>query len=154
MSNKHVTKTEVSQGAGWPFLPALQMEFNQLLDRFDGLRAEVGSRLVPAIDMSETDDAVEVTAEVPGLSPDEIDVSIVDDRLVLKGGHDEKREESGKDWRMVERRSGSFRRVVPLGFSPDSEGMKAKLADGVLHLTITKPSDAKTKARKVKIEAA
>ncbi|MEM8822608.1 MAG: Hsp20/alpha crystallin family protein [Pseudomonadota bacterium] len=140
--------------AGWPFFPNLQSELSQFFDRFDGLRPEREGRLLPAIDMSETDEAVEIAAEVPGLSADEIDAAIVNGCLVIKGGHDEKREESGKDWHMVERRTGQFRRVVPLGFTPDEDDMQAKLSDGVLRLTISKPSEVRATSRKIKIDQA
>lgn len=139
---------------GWPFLPSLQSEFADLMDRFDGLRAEIGPRLVPAIDMSETDEAVEIVAEVPGLTADEIDASIVQDRLVLKGGHEEETREEGKDWHTVERRSGLFRRVIPLGFVPKADGMNAKLENGVLRLTIAKPSEVKETSHRIAIDAA
>ncbi|WP_298432435.1 Hsp20/alpha crystallin family protein [uncultured Jannaschia sp.] len=142
------------QFSSWPFLPSLQSEVADLMDRFDGLRAEIGPRLVPAIDMSETDEAVEIVAEVPGLTADQIDASIVQDRLVLKGGREEEKEESGKDWHTIERRSGAFRRVIPLGFVPAPDGMTAKLSNGVLRLRIAKPSEVKETAHKIAIDAA
>lgn len=139
---------------GWPFLPSLQNEVGDLMDRFEGLRAEIVPRLVPAIDVSETDEAVEIVAEVPGMTADQIDASIVQDRLVLKGETEAETEESGKDWHTVERRSGSFRRVIPLGFVPDKGGMEAKLANGVLRLKIAKPSEVKETSHKIAIDAA
>ncbi len=153
MSKKHHTDALPARMGGWPFLTPFQFDLNPFMDRLGDLRADFMPPSFPAVDMSETDDAVEITAEVPGVSADEIDASIVEDSLLLRGGHDEKREEEGKDWHMVERRSGRFRRVIPLGFKPDKDGFSAKLSDGILRISVAKPKAPASKPHKIAIDA-
>ena len=68
--------------------------------------------LMPVHDVAETDDAIEVTTEMPGLKPEDIDVLISGETLILTGRKSDMREEKGKDWHQIERRFGNFRRHV------------------------------------------
>ena len=142
-----------------PFFQSMQREMNEFLDRFH-LRPvaptseffeAIGTAGFPAIDVAETDDAVEITAEIPGVKEDDIDISIVRDVLTIKGEKSSDHEEKDKDYHVVERHFGSFRRQLPLGFSPDEGAVKASFTDGVLRLKITKPADTKSAVQKIKI---
>ncbi len=151
MSNKQLAESR-AEVAGWPFLQAFQTEMNHLFERFNGgLGRDL--QLSPAIDVAETDDAVEVTVEVPGVGKDDLDVSVANDTLIIKGEKSDLREDKDKDWRIVERRYGSFRRHVPLGFTPGDDKVDATFANGVLTLKIDKPKGAKQHTRKVEIKA-
>lgn len=140
-----------------PFFEQLQQEMEHLLDRFRGYPTVASTflsdRLTPVIDMAETEDAVEVTAEIPGVGSDDLDVSLNGDLLVIKGEKSDERTEEDKNYHMHERSYGSFRRQIPLGFTPAEDAIDAKFADGVLKLKIAKPADAKTKNRKIAINA-
>jgi HSP20 family protein len=92
----------------------------------------------PAINVAETKDAFEVTAELPGVDEKDIDVSLDGDRLVISG---EKKAESSteeKDWHVEERSLGSFYRSISLPFEPANGALDAYFDKGVLHLTIKK----------------
>jgi HSP20 family protein len=92
----------------------------------------------PAINVAETKDAFEVTAELPGVDEKDIDVSLDGDRLVISG---EKKAESTteeKDWHVEERSLGSFYRSISLPFEPENGALDAYFDKGVLHLTIKK----------------
>lgn len=96
---------------------------------------------LPALDAKETDDEVRITLELPGLEEKDVEVSLRDDVLTIKG---EKRSESkggekGAQW--VERRYGSFRRAIPLPMDVDAEKVKAHFKSGVL--TIVAPRTGK-----------
>ena len=140
-----------------PFFEQLQQEMEHLFDRFRGYPPVAGTifgdRLTPAIDMSETDDAVEVTAEIPGVASDDLDVSVNGDVLVIRGEKSDERTEEKKDYHLHERSYGSFRRQIPLRFTPADDAIDAKFKDGVLKLTIAKPAEAKAKNRKIAINA-
>lgn len=142
-----------------PFFEQLQQEMERLFDRFRGYPPVAasslgfGAALHPAIDVTETDDSVEVTAEIPGVGSDDIDVSLSGDVLVIKGEKSEERKEDESNYHMHERRFGSFRRQIPLGFTPADDAIKGDFADGVLKVSITKPAEAKTKSRKIAINA-
>lgn len=142
-----------------PFLQSLHREIDRVFDRFrdeddpseDGLFAIGRRRVMPALDISESDDSVEVTAELPGVSAEDLDVSITDGVLVLQGEKRIDREETDKDFQLVERRYGRFRRSVPLGFAPEDGKVDADFTDGVLKLRIEKPATAAKKTQKVQI---
>ncbi len=141
-------------------LQSLQKEMNQMLDRlrgypgmYTGDLAERGQNgLFPAIDVAESDEAIEITADVPGVKEDDLDVSISDQVLVLKGEKSSDHEEKERDYHLVERSYGSFRRQIPLGFTPADGAVKAKFSDGVLSLHIAKPPETKATVQKVEIK--
>lgn len=149
--DKQVSQTSPKLGE-WPFLQTFQSEMNRLFDRFNGSDHWPSAQVVPAIDLAETDKAVEVTVDVPGVSQQDLDVSIAHDSLIIKGKKSDEREEGDKDWHVVERSFGSFRRAIPLGFTPDDEAVDAKYENGVLSLRIEKPTDADKNARKIEIK--
>ena len=144
-----------------PFFEQLQHEMEQLFDRFRGYppvagalpRLGLGNSALPAIDMAETEDAVEITADIPGVGADDLDVSLNGDVLIIKGEKSDERSEEDKNYRMTERSYGSFRRQVPLGFTPADDAIDGHFADGVLKVTIRKPDEAKTPNRKIAIKA-
>lgn len=154
MPKKHLTDPR-SEVTVWPFLQSFQTEMNNLFERFNGgLAGALGRDLpmMPAIDVAETDDAIEISAEIPGVAREDLDVSVANDTLVIKGQKSKTREDSDKDWRLVERHYGSFRRHVPLGFTPEDGKVDARFEDGVLKLRIEKPKDAAAQARKIEIK--
>ncbi len=144
-----------------PFFEQLQQEMERLFDRFRGYptvsgqgpMASFGEGLNPAIDVAETDDAIEVTAEIPGVGSDDIDVSLNGDLLVIKGEKSDEHTQEDKNYHLHERSYGSFRRQIPLGFTPADDAIEGKFADGVLRLSIAKPAEAKTTSRKITINA-
>jgi len=96
----------------------------------------------PPINVAETKDAFEVTAELPGVDEKDIKVSLDENQLVISG---EKRAESTKeekDWHVEERSYGSFYRSMSLPFEPEDGAVEAHFDKGVLHLTIKKPAKA------------
>jgi HSP20 family protein len=96
----------------------------------------------PAINVAETRDAFEVTAELPGVDEKDIKVSLDDNQLVISG---EKKAESAKEeknWHVEERSYGSFYRSMSLPFEPEDGAVDARFDKGVLHLTIKKPAQA------------
>jgi HSP20 family protein len=108
---------------------------------------------LPSIDVSETRDAVEITAELPGVDEKDVRISIEGNRLVLEG---EKKAESvreEKDRTVTERSYGSFRRSVPLSFEPGEADISARFEKGVLTIGIPKPASMKPFRREIPISA-
>jgi HSP20 family protein len=151
MSKKNKLPDVSRDPASWPLFQSFQTELNRLFDRFNTTPFAMDHQAMPALDIAETDGAVEITAELPGVKPEDLDISITDETLILKGQKSDTREKSGKDWHHVERSFGSFRRHVPLGFAPRDGKVDAKFESGVLTLRITKPAEAAKAARKIKI---
>lgn len=136
---------------GWPLIQSVQSELNRVFDRFNAGPFGADPGLLPAIDVAETEEAVEITAEIPGVTPEDLDVSISNETLILKGKKSDRREESARNWRLVERSFGSFARHVPLGFAPKDGKVDVSFQGGVLTLRIAKPADAAAVTRKIDI---
>ncbi len=109
-------------------------------------------RWTPVIDIAEGDEDVIVRAELPGIDPKDLDVSISGNQLVLTGEKKESAEDEGKDFYHSEARYGVFRRSVPLPEDIDCEDVDAKFVNGVLTLRLKKSQPATPKRIKVKIE--
>ena len=105
----------------------------------------------PALDVVDTEDAFLVRATLPGLTPEDIEVSVEDDVLTIKAEHSEEREESDEHFLLRERRSGSYRRTVRLPVGVDGENVSAEIKDGVLTLTLPKREEHKPKQIEVKV---
>ncbi len=111
----------------------------------------VGAK-APAIDVAETADAIEVTAELPGVEDKDIKLSLDGNRLTISGEKNEEAERDEKDWHVEERSHGSFFRSMSLPFSPEVGAIEAHLDKGVLHVSVKKPPEAVTSAKTIEIK--
>ena len=132
------------------------MTLRQAMDRLfeDSFVRPVGLSSVSAadvaIDLKETDTDVVVKAELPGVEPDEVDVSIMEGVLVIKGEHKEEKEEKEANYYSRELRYGSFSRSINLPAAINAEKAEAVFENGILTLTLPKTEEAKPKQIKVK----
>jgi HSP20 family protein len=141
------------QRADHPLL-TFQQEMNRLFDDFFGRSAlepfgglgEGAGLFNPRVDVAETDKGVVVSAELPGLDDEDIDVSLSQGVLTISGEKKQENEKKGRNYYHVERSYGSFQRSVPLPSEVDAGKVDAVFRKGVL--TITLPKIAKAKARK------
>lgn len=104
----------------------------------------------PSVDVAETDTDIVVKADVPGVSKDDIDITVDNNQLIISGEKRQEIEEKEKDYYHMERRYGSFRRVFGLPSTADTDKITAGYENGVLTVTIAKTEVAK--GRKVEIE--
>jgi HSP20 family protein len=93
---------------------------------------------LPSIDVSETDKQIHVRAELPGIEPKDVDVSVSEDRLVISGEKKCEKEESGEGWTHRESHYGSFSRAIPLPEAVDPAKVTARYDKGVLAIELTK----------------
>lgn len=130
----------------------LRDEMEDLFGRFfpDG-HADGVQVVRPSLDLSETDSAVQVRMDVPGMKAEDINIEVSGSTLRVSGERKDEKEEKGKTWHRVERRYGSFARTVTLPCAVKENQAKAEYADGVLTLSIPKAEEAKT--RHIKVEA-
>jgi len=105
----------------------------------------------PSSEAASTDDAYEVSVELPGVSEDEITVEVHDGRLTVTGEKRDSREEKGKDYYFSERVYGSFRRAFRLPIDADEESISASHKDGVLTIRIAKHAPSKPEPKKIKV---
>lgn len=110
--------------------------------------------LSPKIDVAESKDAIEVTAELPGVDEKDIDVTLTNGMLTVRGEKKTERDEQDKDknWHVVERSYGSFSRAIPLPFDPDPAKVEAKFDNGVLRIHLPKPLEVASKQQKIEIK--
>jgi len=134
---------------------AMQKEINRVFEDFSrgSLSTFSGSEVSPRIDIAETDGAVEVTAELPGIDEKDVEVVLRDDVLTIKGEKKSEKEEKKKDYHLVERSYGSFARSIRLPFEADSEAVKANFAKGVLKVSVAKPAEVKEKTVKIPVRS-
>jgi HSP20 family protein len=112
--------------------------------------------LSPNIDVAESKDAIEVTAELPGVDEKDLDVTLANEVLTIRGEKRTERDEEDKDknWHVVERSFGSFTRAIPLPFDPDATKVEAKFDKGVLRIRLPKPGEVAKKQQKIEIKKA
>jgi HSP20 family protein len=138
-------------------LLSIRDEVNRLFDNFfTGLperrRGLLEGEWAPSVDIAETDNDVVVTAELPGVKQDDVDITITDDVLTLKGEKKEEKEVKEKNYHRIERSYGSFQRSVSLPAGVQADKAKATYKDGVLHITVPKAEEAKPKQIKIDVE--
>jgi len=135
-------------------LSSLRDEMNDLLNRFwSNTNEPFGlAEWTPALDVSESDDAVLVHAEIPGIDPKEIEISVVGDTLTLRGEKKDETEQKGRNYHRVERRYGAFTRSLALPASVDPDKVEATARQGVLAIRLPKREEAK--ARRIEIKGA
>jgi HSP20 family protein len=128
-------------------LDTLRSEINRLFDSpFLGLeRSDVFNTWAPAVDLYEDKDNLVVTAELPGLKKEEIDISLHDGNLVIAGERKVDKQFGEKETQRAERFYGRFQRTIALPKAVDGGGVKAAYKDGVLTVTLPKSPEAKPK---------
>lgn len=140
-----------------PFV-ALRSEMDRLFDSFlrrpfDLDWPAFGSETwAPALDVAENDKEMTVRAELPGIDPKELDVTVANNQLILSGEKKESSEKKEKGYYHSETRYGSFRRVVPLPDGVDTEHVDAQFSNGVLTLTMPKSEAAVGKKIEVQVK--
>ncbi len=102
-------------------------------------------------DLSETDDALEITAELPGIDEKDVELVLADGMLTLKGEKRAEKETKEKEYHLSERRFGAFTRSMRLPESVDPDKIKASFDKGVLKVIVPKRAEAKAKKRKIAI---
>jgi len=137
-------------------LPALSFreEMNRLFDDFFSgglLTFPARGEWAPALDVSETDTKVTVKAEVPGMDPKDIDVSVTGDTLTIRGEKKKESETKDQNYYRMERRYGSFQRVVALPAAVDPSKVTAEYKNGVLAVTMDKKEHTKSRNIQIKV---
>ncbi|HEV8004256.1 MAG TPA: Hsp20/alpha crystallin family protein [Planctomycetaceae bacterium] len=109
----------------------------------------------PKVDIAETSDAVHVTADLPGLAENEIDVTLTDGHLVIRGEKRSEKEEQDetKNYHRIERSYGSFHRSIALPAEVDDQKVDASFKNGVLTVVLPKVATAST-GKKIEVKKA
>lgn len=129
---------------------SMQREFDTVLGRFFQPERNGSTRLAPyGVDVREDGDHIYVEAELPGFKKEEVDITMENQQLTIAAERRENAEETKGDYLLNERRYTRFLRSFTLPPTVDEQSVNAKLADGVLTITLTKREE--TKPRKVAV---
>ncbi len=134
---------------------SMQREINSLFDSF--FRGSVeDSGLVttawnPAVDITEHDSTFVVKVELPGVSRDDVRITIQDSMLTIRGEKKQEKETKGANVHRTERSYGAFQRSFSLPSSVKADAIEAKYSDGVLTINLPKAEEAKRKEIEVKV---
>lgn len=131
----------------------LEKDIRSMWDRFPSMLGEAREwAFRPTTDMTREDGNLVVTAELPGIDPDEdIEITIENDVLVIKGEKSEEKEIGEEDHYLRERHYGSFERRLPLPEGVDPESIEATYDKGVLTVTVPMPEVSVEKKRSIPI---
>jgi HSP20 family protein len=148
----------LSRSRRTPAAPSLMDPFrfiDSLLSDVVGARpGDGGGDLLaqPRMNIEDRGNEIRVTAELPGVSESDVEVTLDDDMLIIAG---EKRQEEEVDeggMRLVERAFGRFRRAIQLPFAPDPSHVEAQFRDGVLTITAPKNAEQRSRQRQIKVK--
>jgi len=109
--------------------------------------------LTPNLDICETDEALEIAVELPGVDDDDIDLEVKENGLIIKGEKKFEKEEKKRGYHVMERSYGSFMRTIPFDFTADPDKVEADFSKGVLRIKVLKPAEEITHTKKVEIKA-
>jgi HSP20 family protein len=129
-------------------LVGIQQEVNRLFDDLMTRRAEAGAEgavWIPAVDVAETEDAINVKVEAPGVKKDDIKISVTNNVLTVRGEKKMEKETSEENYHRIERVYGSFVRSLELPTVVQANKVKASFKDGVLSIVLPKSEEVKPK---------
>ena len=135
----------------------MQREINRMFDKFfrsdeadDGFLGN--SVWTPAVDVAEHDEGYQVKVELPGVSKDDVKITMQDNILTIRGEKKQEKESKGSNYHRVERSHGSFQRSFTLPVSVKHDQIGASYKDGILTIALPKADDAKPKQIEVKVK--
>jgi HSP20 family protein len=114
----------------------------------------IGGYLAPRIDVSEKDDEIIVSAELPGLEEKDVDVTLTDNVLLIRGEKKQEKEERERGYTYTERSYGSFERRIPIDAEVLADKVSAGFKNGVLTVTLPKSPEAQKHVRRIPIGGA
>ena len=139
-------------------LAAVQDRMNRLFEETWGGRGRrsdedpVAASWMPAVDVRETKDALELHVELPGIDPKDVAISIEAGVLTIKGARTFEKAGEGETYHRIERAYGMFERSFTLPTNVNPEGVEARFRQGVLNLVVPKREETKPKAISIKID--
>ncbi|WP_019504937.1 Hsp20/alpha crystallin family protein [Pleurocapsa sp. PCC 7319] len=139
----------------WQEVNSLQRQLNRLFD--DTLSSENGGNFsnlskIPAAELSETDDALHLKIEIPGMEAKDLDIQVMADQVAIAGERKSETKSEAKGVTRSEFSYGKFSRVIPLPSRIQNTNVTADYKDGILNLTLPKSEDEKNKVVKVNLD--
>ncbi|NJL01366.1 MAG: Hsp20/alpha crystallin family protein [Spirulinaceae cyanobacterium RM2_2_10] len=135
-------------------IETLQRDMNDLFEGLNTRRMNgdrVGLSFVPAAELHDTAEAIELKLEVPGLQAEDLDIQVTAEAVSISGERKSETKSEKDGVTRTEFRYGSFRRVIPLPARVQNTNVKAEYKDGILHLTLPKAEEEKNRIVKVNV---
>lgn len=123
------------------------------LSQFEGGWMDRFGTFNPQVDVTENDKEVKVIAELPGLTEQDVEVSLSNDVLTISGEKKHEKEDKGENYYRMERSYGSFQRSIPLPVEVQSDKVEATFKNGVLTVTLPKSPQAAQNRKRIAIKA-
>lgn len=136
----------------WHEMERMRREMDRVFSNFYASPRARVTPSFPAMNVWTNQDGAVITAELPGVNPDDIDISVVGDTLTLTGSRQPEELKEGEKYHRRERGYGKFTRTFQLPFSVEGDKVDAMFSKGVLHLSL--PRAEAEKPRKITIKAA
>lgn len=114
--------------------------------------SSIWGNFAPSVDVSETEKVITVTAELPGMQPEDINVTLDRNNLVISGEKHTEKEEKGEKFYQLERSYGSFRRAIPIPSEVDEGRVDARFRRGVLKVKLPKTADAQRNSGRITVK--
>ena len=137
---------------------SLQKEMNRLFDRLvptdAGNGEKMGLSFIPAAEITETPEAVQIKLEIPGMEAKDLNLEVTANSLTINGERKSEIKTEEEGFTRTEFRYGKFHRVIPLPVQVDNNNVTAEYKDGILNLTLPKAEEEKNKVVKVSISPA
>ncbi len=165
-----VKNEKASTPEAWAPFASLRREVDRLFDDFDGgffrsfrrsafdiapfWRREAEWPAMPAVDVTDTEKAYEIAADLPGMDEKNVEVKVSNGVLTIKGEKQDEKEEKKKDYYVRERNYGSFERSFQVPEGVDADKIDASFKKGVLTVTLPKKPEAQKAAKKIEVKAA
>jgi HSP20 family protein len=159
-------KAEPNEGLAWHPFESLRREMDRVFQDFDWrnplartgfdlepLRRELSMKQLPVVDVAETDNAYEITAEMPGMDEKNVEVKIANGMLCIRGEKKDEREERHRDYFVSERRFGSFERRLRVPPGVDTSRIDASFKNGVLLVMLPKSAEAQSAERTIAVKS-
>ncbi|MGG6297594.1 Hsp20/alpha crystallin family protein [Leptolyngbya sp. AN02str] len=134
-------------------MDTLQRELNRLFDDVlvPTARRDFGVHFAPAAELEETNDAIVLRLEVPGIDAKDLDIQVTADAVAIRGERKTETKTEEKGAFRSEFRYGSFQRVISMPIRINNQAVTADYKDGILHLTLPKAEEEKNKVVKVNL---
>jgi HSP20 family protein len=154
---RHFLPDVFGRGSGTDVFSNLQREIDRVFQDFGrgglpGLGDFGRNAMAMKLNVAEHEGAVEVTAELPGCAPDDIDVQLKDGILTIKGEKKVEKDDKQKDYHVMERSYGMFERSISLPAEVDASKVDAAFDKGVLKVTLPKLPQAQSRAQKITVK--
>lgn len=125
----------------------------QLYEPFRTFGSRVADWLAPASDASSNDDAYRISVELPGVSEEDIHLSVEGGVVTVSGEKTETREEKGETWYFSERQYGSFKRSFRLPEDADADKAEAHVKNGVLEVSVPRRKENAAKSKRIEVKS-